>query len=250
MTKITRGKNIIKKNINFKIDNIFFNNDQYYYKQIILKKNNFLNFDYLKSFTLYVLQINSNCKLLINKKLTKLQEGDSVQIENKKIEIDILSGKLILLVAGTKETNIKKKSIKKFIKKDLYKVKKPWGYEIWVNGRHKNYAFKKIYIKKGFKTSLQFHNLKSETNILYDGSAELTYKKNNRINDINVKDKDLGFYKIKGISSLSVKPNTLHRIKALSNITLFETSTPHLDDVIRVSDDAMRSNGLIKSEHK
>ena len=35
-----------------------------------------------------------------------------------------------------------------------------------------------------------------------------------------------------------------------SNITLFETSTPHLDDVIRVSDDLNRVNGLIKSEHK
>tara|TARA_B110000444_G_scaffold261004_1_gene310421 strand:+ start:9488 stop:10240 length:753 start_codon:yes stop_codon:yes gene_type:complete len=250
MTKIIRGKNIIKKNIKFNKDNIFSDNNQYYYKQIILKKNNFLNFDYLKSFTLYVLQINSNCELLINKKLIKLQEGDCIQIENQKIKIDILSGKLCLFVAGTKETNIKKKSIKKFHKKSLYKVEKPWGYEIWVNGRHKNYAFKKIYIKKGFKTSLQFHNFKCETNILYNGRAELTYKKNNRIHELDVKDKDLGFYKIKGISSLSVKPKTLHRIKALSNITLFETSTPHLDDVIRVSDDAMRSSGLIKSEHK
>ena len=80
--------------------------------------------------------------------------------------------------------------------------------------------------------------------------ANLIYKKNKKINNKYVQKKDLGVKKINPISSIFVEPKVLHRIQALSNITLFETSTPHLDDVVRVSDDLNRVNGLISSEHK
>ena len=48
---------------------------------------------------------------------------------------------------------------------------------------------------------------------------------------------------------MQIDYNNIHRIKANSQTTLFEVSTPHLDDVIRVSDDTNRVSGRIKSEH-
>ena len=50
--------------------------------------------------------------------------------------------------------------------------------------------------------------------------------------------------------SIFVKPNTIHRIEALTNIKLFEVSTPNLSDVIRLSDDTNRPSGKIVAEHK
>ena len=97
---------------------------------------------------------------------------------------------------------------------------------------------------------MQYHRYKSETNLLYYGTAQLVYKNNKKIHNKKVGDKDLKKCNLKFVSEIFVKPNTLHRIVAKTDIHLFETSTPHLDDVIRVSDDLNRPSGLIKSEHK
>ena len=92
--------------------------------------------------------------------------------------------------------------------------------------------------------------MKCETNLLYTGTAQLVYKKNKKVHNNKVRNKDLKKQNLKFVSEIFVKPSTLHRIIAKTNIQLFETSTPHLDDVIRVSDDRKRPSGLIKSEHK
>jgi len=47
-----------------------------------------------------------------------------------------------------------------------------------------------------------------------------------------------------------VNKKVLHRLKAASDIKLYEVSTNFLDDVIRVSDDTNRKSGRINSEHK
>ena len=88
----------------------------------------------------------------------------------------MISGSIKLLVVGKKIRNIKNFFIKE-VKKDIYKVKKPWGYELWLNSLNNKFAFKKIFIKKGFQTSLQYHNFKRETNLILKGSAKLFYKK-------------------------------------------------------------------------
>jgi len=38
-------------------------------------------------------------------------------------------------------------------------------------------------------------------------------------------------------------------LKAISDILLYEVSTPHLDDVIRLADDKKRKDGRISTEH-
>ena len=56
------------------------------------------------------------------------------------------------------------------------KIKKPWGHEevIEIN---KKYMFKKLFMKKGHRCSLQFHNKKKETVFVLSGKLKLILKK-------------------------------------------------------------------------
>ena len=83
-----------------------------------------------------------------------------------------------------------------------------------------------------------------------NGSADLFYKKNKNIKNLNVKKKDISKFKIKNFTTVHVNKKVLHRLKAASDIKLYEVSTNFLDDVIRVSDDTNRKSGRINSEHK
>ncbi|OGK18413.1 hypothetical protein A3G67_03095 [Candidatus Roizmanbacteria bacterium RIFCSPLOWO2_12_FULL_40_12] len=133
----------------------------------------------------------------------------------------------------------------------MYKVEKPWGHELWISGdNHPSYAFKQIFVKKGTKTSLQYHNVKRETNVLVEGRCYLHFKKNDEVSNDNVKSDDIGTTELKPISVIDIVPQTLHRLEAITDIMLYETSTPYLDDVIRVQDDAKRPDGRIDEEHK
>src|SRR5207244_12187069 len=60
---------------------------------------------------------------------------------------------------------------------------------LWINGQHPCYALKKIFIKAGTKTSLQYHRFKQETNVLFEGLAKLHYKKNMSIQNDLVRDR-------------------------------------------------------------
>ena len=60
---------------------------------------------------------------------------------------------------------------------------------------------------------------------------------------------DIGVEELFSTSIVDVVPPTLHRLEAVTDIVLCETSTPHLDDVVRVADDANRVDGRIEEEH-
>ena len=49
---------------------------------------------------------------------------------------------------------------------------------------------------------------------------------------------------------MSIEPGTIHRMIADTKLRFVEASTCHLDDVIRLQDDANRLHGRIDSEHK
>jgi hypothetical protein len=51
-------------------------------------------------------------------------------------------------------------------------------------------------------------------------------------------------------SVMSIEPGTIHRMVATTQLRFVEASTTHLDDVIRLQDDANRSHGLIEAEHR
>ena len=238
-----RSVNKLNKNMNFK-------GKKYDYFFLIIKKNKIKKIK-LNYFTIYLLKKDNKAELFINKRKVNLKEGDCINFYNCNSNfLSSKNGKVELLVSGVFKKTREKSSINKIKKTKIYTVNKPWGNEKWLNGRGKYYAFKKIFLKSSFKTSLQYHRFKSETNLLYKGKAQLVYKKNKNVRNKQVKNEDIKKINLKPVTEIYVKPKILHRIIALNNINLFETSTPQLDDVVRVSDDDKRPSGFIKSEHR
>jgi mannose-6-phosphate isomerase len=132
--------------------------------------------------------------------------------------------------------------------KEAKVVSKPWGREVWINFRKgenigdedKKYIMKKLYINKGTKTSFQYHNAKVETNFLIEGSVEAWFEDTKGHIDV----------KILGSGSIwTIPAGVKHRIVTLEDIILIESSTPEVDDVIRIEDDTLRGDGRIQSEH-
>ena len=223
------------------------NSKYYFYNHYNFDKNQKLLLPKNTNFTIYVLNCKDNSSIKLDNKEINIKKNCFLYCK-KYQKFETLDNSVEILLAGKKHKKIKNYILNKK-SSNIYKVIKPWGYELWINSLNTDFAFKKIYIKKGFQTSLQFHNYKRETNLLLEGEAYLFYKKNKMIKNINVKAKDIGFKKIKKGTIMNVFPKKLHRIKAISNLTLYEVSSPHLKDVIRVQDDNARISGHIKREH-
>ena len=146
---------------------------------------------------------------------------------------------------------------------EVKKVTKPWGYEKWIADGTPNfkYALKEIYFKTGYKTSIQFHEFKEETNYVQSGEGIFYYS----TNDIDIKKFQNHEYskeeidqiinnlqKIKLIPGVvvHVKPSTVHRVEAVTDLTVIEASTVELDDVYRLNDEWGRGDGKIEHEHQ
>jgi len=105
------------------------------------------------------------------------------------------------------------------------RVEKPWGHElIWA--RTKDYVGKVLFIRKGQKLSLQYHNVKEETILVHAGRMIFTAEEGGRLVE-----KPLG-----PGESHHIPPGMKHRMEATEDCTVFEVSTPHLDDVVRLED--------------
>lgn len=199
----------------------------------------------LKSFTIHVMTTSGIA--LLNDQIIK--PGQTIQVENENARITVQEGNVKILIAGVKEQIYPYKSVKIIEADEIKKVVKPWGYELWLTGEHPGYAFKNIFIKATTKTSLQFHQMKQETNVLFKGETYLHFKKTKAILNNDVKSSDIERVQLYPISSIDILPNTIHRLEAITDIELYEVSTPHLDDVIRISDDNRRPDGRIETEH-
>lgn len=206
-------------------------------------------FSELRSFSVYVYDKPDSAVVTVDGVADKLEKGDRVQAEGHPVRLKVQGGEVRILVAGTTQAHPELKGLFFTRHADLYKVFKPWGHELWINGQHPCYALKEIFIKAGTKTSLQYHNFKQETNVLFQGTAKLHYRANVQIPNDQVKAADTASVEIKPVSSVDVMPRTLHRLEAMTDILLYETSTPHLDDVVRILDDSKRPDGRLEKEH-
>ena len=211
--------------------------------------NDKLTFNELRSFTIYLFDKPDSAIVHVNGVKEQIMQGDRVQAEDEPVVLTVTGGVVKLLISGTKESHPEQKGLFYCCHSNLYKVDKPWGHELWINGQHPRYAFKEIFIKAGFKTSLQYHNLKQETNVLFEGRTKLHFKNIDAVKNDDVDASDLGQVELGPISSIDVVPGILHRLEAITDILLYETSTPHLDDVVRVTDDSKRPHGRIEQEH-
>lgn len=109
----------------------------------------------------------------------------------------------------------------------MYSIEKPWGVEeIHYVGK---YVVKKLFIKKGHRLSLQYHEKKTETLILFKGVANVMYQENKKGEVWN-------HVHIEG-AVIHIEPKILHRIEAWEDAVFIECSTPELEDVVRLEDD-------------
>jgi mannose-6-phosphate isomerase len=213
------------------------------------KVNEDVHFKDLRSFTVYIFDKPIQAVVKVEGIEEKLGQGDMIQAEDCAVNLNIKGGAVKLLVAGTHQKHPKTKGLFFTHHADIYKVVKPWGQELWINGQHPCYALKQIFILAGTKTSLQYHKFKQETNVLFHGTAKLHYKVKAAVANDLVTPNDISTIEIKPVSSVDVIPLTLHRLEAITDIVLYEISTPHLDDVMRVADDNKRPDGRIDKEH-
>ena len=110
------------------------------------------------------------------------------------------------------------------------KIKKPWGYELLIE-KNKKYMFKKLFMKKGHRCSLQFHKKKIETIFIVSGNLKIFYGKSTN----KLKNKIF-----KPGKTITINPKIIHRMQAVSDCIYLEASTPEITDVVRLSDDYRR----------
>ena len=141
-------------------------------------------------------------------------------------------------------------------------IKKPWGQELWrADGTITPYASKRILFKAGNRTSLQVHEYKIETNYVLSGTGILRLSKEplniTHFLEFGMTTKQVEKYEetfdvIELTSGVvfNVTPGYVHRVIATTDLEFMETSTTELDDVLRLQDDAGRTNGRISHEHE
>jgi mannose-6-phosphate isomerase len=113
---------------------------------------------------------------------------------------------------------------------EIPRVDKPWGYELhWA--KTDRYVGKIIHINKGHALSLQYHNKKDETILLWSGALLFEIQQ----------DGELKKHEVKPGERFHVTPGTVHRMTALEDCDVVEVSTPELDDVVRIEDRYGRS---------
>ena len=242
------GGNKISKLDRNKNKTIIGKSKYYFYIHLNLKKNKKINLPKNSNFTIFILDCENKHKIKLDNRIIEVRKNIFVYFKKYKT-LENLNKTFEILLVGRKKTRLNNFYLKTK-SSNFYKVRKPWGYELWINSINSDFAFKKIFIKKGFKTSLQFHNLKRETNLLLEGKAKFFYKKNKKIRNLKVLKENIGLKKFEKNTIINVYPKNIHRIEALNDLILFEVSSPHLKDVVRIADDTKRQSGHIKSEHQ
>lgn len=106
-------------------------------------------------------------------------------------------------------------------------VQKPWGHEtIWAHTAQ--YVGKVLHIRAGHALSVQYHNQKDETIHLLRGEMIYRVKEGSLDRLVEVP--------LKAGQSFRNTPHTIHQMEAVTDCDVLEASTPHLDDVVRLSD--------------
>ncbi len=178
-----------------------------------------------------------------------LAAGDTLALYSQGGSITAITNATILLAGTNVETESCAADPVHKTYQDHYKVAKPWGHELWLNGEDPVFNFKEVHLKQGHQTSLQYHNFKQETNFLFAGESDLVFKANAAVQNNDVTDADLGVLRLRPRTVMYIEPPSLHRLIAITDLYLYEAATAYLDDVFRVQDDAARGHGRIAAEH-
>ena len=111
-----------------------------------------------------------------------------------------------------------------------YRVDKPWGYElIWASTAH--YVGKILHVTRGQALSCQYHHVKDETMHVLSGELILRLGTGETLEE----------RRLRAGESVHIPPGLVHQIEAVVDTDVLEASTPHLDDLVRLSDRYGRS---------
>ena len=106
------------------------------------------------------------------------------------------------------------------------RVDKPWGHElIWASTDR--YVGKILHVTAGHALSLQYHERKDETIHLLRGRMRFFAGP-----DVA----QLAEITLEEGQSYRIRPGTVHRMEAITDVDILEASTPDLDDVVRLQD--------------
>jgi len=106
------------------------------------------------------------------------------------------------------------------------RVEKPWGYELILTPPEAKAVGKILHVSAGFKLSYQYHDQKEETLVLLSGQAKII-----------LDDQEIIMEPQKGYF---IPPFFKHRIIAVTDCDLMESSTPETGNTFRLSDDYQR----------
>ncbi|QQG44355.1 MAG: hypothetical protein HYW86_00330 [Candidatus Roizmanbacteria bacterium] len=111
------------------------------------------------------------------------------------------------------------------------KIDKPWGYEIIYTPENASATGKILHIDARKRISLQYHDEKSETLCLIKGQAVIT------LSNQNGETEEIPMEHFKGYF---ITPGQIHRITAIIDTDICESSIPEIGNTVRLQDDVGR----------
>lgn len=102
---------------------------------------------------------------------------------------------------------------------------RPWGTEDLLALVSKQFSVKRLKVKAGNKGGLQYHRLKDEVQIMISGKMIIRF---------DIGDKVLQEKIIEAGDVVHFPPGLIHQEEAITDCELFEASTPHFNDRVRV----------------
>jgi len=110
-------------------------------------------------------------------------------------------------------------------------IEKPWGSEtIWAHTKH--YVGKILFVKAGEALSIQYHKEKDETMYVQSGIGKLYFYSIDGDGETYVTE----VINMTSGKSVHIPPKKIHRLEAVTNLTVLEASTDHLNDLVRMED--------------
>ena len=104
---------------------------------------------------------------------------------------------------------------------------RPWGTEDLLALVSKQFSVKRLKVKAGNKGGLQYHRHKDEVQIMISGKMIIRY---------DLGDKILHEKRVETGDVVHIPPGLVHQEEASTDFELFEASSPHFNDRVRVEE--------------
>src|SRR3990172_2197221 len=155
MSEISRtfGGNVVRSTAATQAGRHVFAEGVFTYYLVVTDGPEAIRDDDLKAMSVFVLSKPSSVCIVVAETGQILEQGDVAQAEQASLTVAVDGAGARLLIAGTRVASGLSAGMSVTPAASVYRVSKPWGHELWLNGQHPMYALKEISIRKGTKTS-------------------------------------------------------------------------------------------------